>query len=1345
MKSEVSDKPEKPGKLAKKKRRFRWGRASLGVLVLGLIVWLVVYLNSDSFRESVRRRVVAELEQITGGKVEMQSLTWKLSRLQFEVKGLTIHGLEAREQAPYIHADRVFARAYIISLFSQKIGLRSLTVDHPAIHLIVYPDGSTNQPVPKVKEQYRSAVDELFDLAVGRLDVANGELLVNEQKVPFAISGERLAATMNYSQAGKSYSGKASLFVDSARFRDFQPLRGDVDVQYVLRRSQVEVTSLKFATEHSTVQGSGTLTDFRHPDVQAKYNASVDAAELSRTARIPQLKGGRLDINGVAAYANQKYSAQGNVAGHSVSWQDASAKVAGVDFSSPFSLTPEKISLPHLSMRALGGGAQGEVQITNWGVLIGSKKLPPQRGTANLKVSGLQASQLASAMATSRLPVSRLNLAGSISGNVNTSWTGSLRNVVTELKLESAAPANPTPQQVPLTAQLQATYHGNTETLDVAGLSAATRDVRLNATGTLGLEDTALKVAFNANNLRELQPMLGAFSPGTRIPVEVNGRASFNGVIFGKLSAPSARGHLDIDNFDTVLASETNAGSKSKVPARMHWDSFTGDITYTPSNLNAQNGILKRGAAQVAFSGNATLNKGSFNPDTSVITATLRVQNANISDVQSAMGLGYPVTGTLSADLRTTGTLQNLRGSGSLQANKLTLYGEPFRTFRADIHFAGNETQFSNILLSHNGAQITGSAAYKYLDKLVRFDLTGKNIELADFRRFQPQRLTMAGKADFHVSGSGTVEAPVVDAQVNFHNLVLNGEQAGDLSVVAETHGADMLLRAQSNFENAMLTINGSMHLRDNFPAQLTIKFQHLDFDPLLRAYLKGKITGHSSMEGYIDIHGPMKSPLDLTILGNIDQLSADIENVKVQNDGPIRFSMGNQAIHVEQLRLVGNQTDLSAHGDVQVIAPHTLDVRAEGHLNLKLLQTFYPNLLSSGDSNFAMHLAGTMNQPQMRGHMDISNGAISVVDLPNGLSKINGRLVLAQDRLQIENLTAHTGGGALALGGFITYRNGVYFDVTATGTDVRLRYPPGVSASANANLRYTGSAQSSLLSGDVTIIRFAMDPRFDFAQYLARAKAPSTPTQNPFLDNLRLDVHITSTPELRVETSLAKLSGDADLRIRGTVANPALLGRVNIAEGNISFSGTKYRLERGDVTFTNPQMIQPVINVEMSARVRGYDITIGFHGPVDKLGITYRSDPPLPSGDIIALLAFGRTREQDLYAQSTPTLATSDVVLSQALNSASTSRVQKLFGVGSVKIDPQYIGGAENNIGPRVTIEQQIKNNITLTYITNLAQSQSEQVIQLEYNVTRSVSIVAVRDQNGILGVDVRIRKRKR
>jgi len=350
--------------------------------------------------------------------------------------------------------------------------------------------------------------------------------------------------------------------------------------------------------------------------------------------------------------------------------------------------------------------------------------------------------------------------------------------------------------------------------------------------------------------------------------------------------------------------------------------------------------------------------------------------------------------------------------------------------------------------------------------------------------------------------------------------------------------------------------------------------------------------------------------------------------------------------------------------------------------------------------------------------------------------------------------LSAHSGGGELSLGGFLAYRNGFFFDLTATGKDVRLRYPPGVSASADASVRYTGSAKSSQLSGDITVTRFGLNPRFDFGGVLLKqSKSPLGMTSlNPFLDNLRLDIHVLSTPELRVETSLAKVSGDVDLRVRGSAARPAVLGRLNIAEGDVSFNGTKYRLERGDITFSNPLVIEPVVNIEMSARVQNYDITVGLHGPLTGSGLrlTYRSDPPLSNSDIIALLAFGQPRGHDVYnasaqpgqsGQTAPEASAANAVLGQALDAAVSNRVERLFGASRVKIDPEFIG-QQNNPSARVTVEQTINNNITLTYVTSLAQS-AQTVIQVEYAVDKNVSIVAVRDRNGVLGFDVHIRRR--
>jgi len=52
------------------------------------------------------------------------------------------------------------------------------------------------------------------------------------------------------------------------------------------------------------------------------------------------------------------------------------------------------------------------------------------------------------------------------------------------------------------------------------------------------------------------------------------------------------------------------------------------------------------------------------------------------------------------------------------------------------------------------------------------------------------------------------------------------------------------------------------------------------------------------------------------------------------------------------------------------------------------------------------------------------------------------------------------------------------------------------------------------------------------------------------------------------------------------------------------------------------------------------------------------------------------------------------------------------------------------------------VTRNLTITYVSNVSSTQ-QQVIQVEYNVNRNVSIVALRDQNGTFGIDFKIKKR--
>jgi translocation and assembly module TamB len=419
-------------------------------------------------------------------------------------------------------------------------------------------------------------------------------------------------------------------------------------------------------------------------------------------------------------------------------------------------------------------------------------------------------------------------------------------------------------------------------------------------------------------------------------------------------------------------------------------------------------------------------------------------------------------------------------------------------------------------------------------------------------------------------------------------------------------------------------------------------------------------------------------------------------------------------------------------------------------------LQSLNPKILARGTLGVNLEASGALAHPVLQGRLEVKNTYVSHNDFPSGLSDLNGVLRFDRDRIQIEKLSGSTGGGTVALTGSATYQNGGFLlDFGATAQGVRLRYPPGVSSTANADLRLTGSTNSAVLSGDVVVTKLAVTPGFDFAAYMEQGKQTVTLTQSDSLQShLKLDVHVMTTPELEMQSAIARLSGNADLRVRGTADRPVIVGRAEVLDGEVTFNGTKYNPVLGNVTFANPAKTQPIIDLQASTRVRDYDITVQFRGDTSKANgvkVTWQSDPQLPEADVIALLALGRTQEESAAAASTSGGSlgfggqASNLLINQALKSAVSSRLQRLFGVSRVKIDPQGLASETNVVrGPQVTVEQQVARNLTLTYSTNVSVS-NQQIIQVEYNVTRNISIVALRDQNGVVSFDFKIRRRKK
>jgi translocation and assembly module TamB len=74
------------------------------------------------------------------------------------------------------------------------------------------------------------------------------------------------------------------------------------------------------------------------------------------------------------------------------------------------------------------------------------------------------------------------------------------------------------------------------------------------------------------------------------------------------------------------------------------------------------------------------------------------------------------------------------------------------------------------------------------------------------------------------------------------------------------------------------------------------------------------------------------------------------------------------------------------------------------------------------------------------------------------------------------------------------------------------------------------------------------------------------------------------------------------------------------------------------------------------------------------------------------------------------------------------------------VKIDPTFVSGT-GNATARITVEQQVSKNATLTYATNV-NSTAEQLIQGEINLTQNLSVIAVRDESGVFSLIFKLRR---
>ena len=1332
------------------------------IAMVGIAAWVA---STDAFQNRVRRALVAELQKSTGGRVELQKFSWRLSHLEFEADNLTIHGLEAGDQVPYAHIDRLFVRLQILSFFRTRIGVNYLEAAHPVFHLIVYPDGSTNQPKPK-QASTGGSTDQIFDLAIGRTVVDNGVAIFNQRAIPINLTASNLAAQVSYVPLRDRYVG--SLHVEdivTQRGADV-PVHSVVDASLEVGRNSANLVSLTLQSgpqgksQKTVLRANGTLDNFAAPHWQFGMKGAIDALEVRALTGVPGLDGGTAQLEATGQGAGSQFVINGNARMSGGLYRMGTINAGGITADAVARITQDQITVTGIHARlATGGVMTGEMHIANWQAPAptpgtSTTKSVQEQGTIRTLLAGFTLDALLDNVAPRRFR--RLGFATTASGTANVNWTGSINNLVGSVNVNLAPPSNLPQNEVPVTGVVDADYVNRSGAVVIRTVDVHTPASEIQVAGSLGVypmtRPSQIDASLVTRNIAEFNPVLASFgisAPGqpTPIPADLHGEAQFHGTVTGNLLSPAFKGHLQATDFNIAAIGPTPAATQAA--SRIHFDSLSTDAAYSAGELSVSLGTLVQGKTTIDFSGDvhgrANAPKELF-ADSSAIRANVEVKNADIAQWIALTGQNYPISGTLNLHAQTNGTLGDLDGTGQLSLAGGSAYGEQYKSLTTDVQFRGKDVNANHLAFAMDGGRISGDGGYNFAAKTAHFNLQGTGFELGHIKRLENAQYPVLGTLEFDVKGNGTLEDPIIEANMRVRGLELARQFKGSVDADAHSRGRALQLHVKSHLNTSNLELTSETQLSGDYTTHATLNIAGFNIDPLLETFSVTGIRGSSSIAGTVTVSGPLRKPKQLDGDVRLSQLAITLEDVPIHSDGAVHATLRNGTFTMDPLHIVGPDTDLVTEGSIGVFEqPRAIHGSAKGSVNMSLAQTLDTDIISSGHVDFSMSAEGTVDDPDLTGNVKFTNVNVALEDYVNGLSRMNGELVFDQDRLDFKNVTAYSGGGLIKLGGFLSYHHGLYADLNADAKDVRIRYPEGITSTASAHIRVQGNQARSLVSGRVMLTGFAVNPDVDFASLANSNGVSLPPNPNSPTNKVALDIRIASAPSLNFQNSFARLAGNVDLSVRGTLAQPTVLGRVSVTEGTATFNGEKFELQHGEIYFTNPVRIQPVLDITATTSVENYTVTIALQGPTTKLNPTFRSEPPLSEQDIFSLLAMGRTQEeQQIYSteqQQAGVNSTADSLLGGALNATISNRIQKLFGGGSVRIDPTFVSGV-GNATARITVAEPISKNATLTYATNV-NSSAEQLIQGEWRVTPDFSVVAVRDESGVFSLIFRLHRR--
>ena len=1338
--------PPPPEPAPRRRHRLRriaaWFSAISTALFLLLLIVGAILLHSAAFHAYVIRTAQQQAQESLGVPVRIQNFALNLGNLSLDVYGITVAGASPYPNPPLLQLQHAEASVRIISVLHHKWYLNDIRVDHPVIQVFVDKNGHSNIPTPESSSKKSNT--SIFDLGIRHAVLDNGEVLVNDQPAPLALDLHDIDFHSVFNDSIKQYSGKLTYTNGRVVYGAFQPLMHNFEAEFDATPTTFHLSPAKISSGATEIVVSAIANNYTtHPTVQANYHVVADGAQLAKLMNNPSVPAGIVRASGTAQYqsvpnqpALQTVVLQGDLLSPQLLAMTSSGRIPITNIAAHYSLADGNATLHDFRASLLGG------EITARGTMKDISGTSHSEATASIRgVSLGEARGLTGPSAST----GNVALTGELNADAKAAWGKTFDDLVAKADATINARAaeknvsapNQLPGAIPIDIAIHATYTGKNQQLALAQSYLRTPQTSLTMNGTVS-KHSSLAIRLQANDLREVATIAGMFStpqPGNAPPpgnagqpLDLAGSATFQGNVQGSMSAPHLTGQLSVSNL------HVNGTD---------WRVFRVNVDASPSSASLRNADLEpKTRGRITFNATTGLKKWAFT-NASPIQVELNAAQLNLADLTKLAGHQIPVTGTLNTHVSLHGTELNPIGNGTLALTKVTIYDEPLNSVNIDFNGTGDEAH-ANLNVQLPAGSLQGNVSVRPKEKTYTAQLTSNGIRLDQVQNLKAKNIDASGVVSINAGGQGSFDNPQLTASVQIPSLVIRKQTIDgiNLQLNMANHAADATL--QSSAVHTSIHARAHVNLTGDYPADATLDTQGIPLQPLVAAFAPDQadaVTGQTEL--HATLHGPLKNKNALEAHVTVPYLKvAYNNNIQLAAASPIHVDYKNNILDIQRSAIRGTDTNLEFQGSIPVSGDAPMSLLLQGTVNLQLAQLFEPDVRSSGEIRFNINSNG--KGANLGGEIDIVDANFASGDMPIGLQHGNGVLTLTTNRVNIDKFEGTVGGGSVTASGGVAYRPSIQFDLGMAAKGIRMLYPQGMRESVDANLRFTGTTEDANLGGTVNLTDLSFTPGFDLTGFVAQFSGVSTPpAPGGFSQNIRLNLGVRSSNNVNLVSRTLSINGAANLQVKGTAADPVILGRVVLNSGDAIVNGDRFVLNSGTVQFVNPSQTEPVVNLDLSTTIQQYNIGLRFRGPATQLQTQYTSDPALPQADIIHLLAFGSTTEASAQASATTTTnQAAQALIASQVSSQVTSRVSKIAGISQLSINPVLANStSEGPPGANITIQQRVTGNLFVTFSSNVATTQG-QTIQGQYQVSPRVAVSATRDPNGGFAMDTIIKK---